>query len=103
MPKYKFKSGDKVIVITGSDRGKVSSILAVDRKNHKVLVKGVNEKKLHKKSDGQNQGGIISVERPIDISNVAHVLDGKAAKVKYDITGEKKKLVFKKNGAEVRK
>jgi len=99
----KFKSGDSVLVCSGSDRGKTGKILSVLNKSSKVIVEGVNVKKIHQKSNSNQQGGILSVEKPIDISNVSHFIDGKPAKTKWVFEGDKKVLVFKLDGKKVRK
>lgn len=71
--KYKIKSNDEVIVITGKDRSKVSKVVKVDRKNGKVVVENVNVVKRHTKPNQQNpDGGIIEKSMPIDISNIMY-------------------------------
>ena len=65
--KYKIKSDDDVIVITGKDKSKVSKVVKVDRKNGKVLVENVNVVKRHTKPNQQNSdGGIIEKSMPIE-------------------------------------
>ena len=78
------KKGDRVKVIAGKDKGKTGEIIAVDPRAQKVTVEGVNVVKRHKReSQGANgrriEGGIISVEAPIHVSNVQLVtkVDGK--------------------------
>lgn len=74
MAKYKLKKGDEVKVIAGDDKGKVAKILAVLPKKGKVIVEGVRiAKKAVKPSEKNQNGGFISKEMPIDISNVAKV------------------------------
>ena len=69
----KIKKGDTVKVITGKDKDREGKVLSVDMKNHKVLVEGVNMVTKHTKPSAQNQqGGIVSKEAPIDISNVMY-------------------------------
>jgi len=66
------KKGDTVYVRTGSSKGKTGRVLQVDRKKNKVLVEGVNMRKKHQRpSQKSPKGGIVSVEQPIDLSNVA--------------------------------
>jgi large subunit ribosomal protein L24 len=70
----KYKTGDKVITITGKDKGKTGLISKVIKKENKVIVEGVNMVKKHVKPNANNQnGGIISVEAPINASNVMFV------------------------------
>ena len=68
----KLKSGDKVVVIAGKDRGKKSRIERVYPASNQVLVEGVNTAKRHLKTNPQqpNSGGIVDLDRPIDASNV---------------------------------
>ena len=106
MLKLKLKKGDKVIVITGKDKGKTGEITKVLVKESKVIVSGINVAKRHTKPSQENAGGIISKEMPIHISNVAFV-DPKTSKatrlgVKVDKDGRKVR-VAKKSGEVVDK
>ena len=106
MLKLKLKKGDKVIVITGKDKGKTGEITKVLVKESKVLVSGINGAKRHTKPSQENAGGIVSKEMPIHISNVAFV-DPKTSKptrlgVKVDKDGRKVR-VAKKSGEVVDK
>ena len=65
-----FKTGDKVVVISGKDKGKEGKILNVLRKDNKVIVENVNIVKKHVKGNGQTAGSINEVEAPIHASNV---------------------------------
>ena len=65
-----FKVGDEVVVITGSDKGKKGKIIKTLKSENKVVVEGVHIVKKHQKPTGQDNGGIIEVERPINASNV---------------------------------
>jgi len=70
----KFKKGDKVKVITGKDRGKISQITKLFPKLDKILLHGVNVVKKHMKPNKSNpEGGIIRKELPIHFSNVMHI------------------------------
>ena len=84
MKSLKIKKGDRVKVIAGKDKGKTGEIIAVDPRAQKVTVEGVNVVKRHKResqgADGRRiEGGIISSEAPIHVSNVQLVtkVDGK--------------------------
>jgi large subunit ribosomal protein L24 len=90
MIKLKIKKGDNVKIITGDDKGKTGNVIKVFPEIRKILVKGVNEKKKHQKPTKEKKGGIISIERPIDISNVVKLSDIKVEKKKEN------KLVPKK-------
>lgn len=72
------KVGDKVKVITGSNKGKTGKVSKVLRKDNKVIVEGVNLVKKHVKPNRTNEtGGILEMEAPIHISNVALVEEAK--------------------------
>ncbi len=73
------KVGDKVVVITGSDRGKEGKIIKTLRAENKVVVEGVHIVKKHQKGNGQTAGGIIEMEAPIHASNVM-IIDPKSKK-----------------------
>ena len=101
----KIHKGDKVKVMTGKDKGKVGTVLKVfkDKKSskHKVLVEGVNRVKKHVKPGAvEKEGGIITVERPISVSNVMYFNDklGRPVRVGYTIKKGKKYRVCKKSG-----
>jgi len=66
----RLKTGDKVIVIAGSNKGKVGTIKKVLRSDNRVIVEGVNIVHKHQKGNGQESGGILDIEAPIDASNV---------------------------------
>lgn len=74
-----FKTGDKVVVIAGKDKGKEGSIKKVLRAENKVIVEGVNVVKKHVKPNGQSAGSINEMEAPIHASNVM-ILDPKTKK-----------------------
>lgn len=101
----KIKKGDKVQVIAGKDKGVVGEVLAVFPETHKVAVEGVNILKKHvKPSQANPEGGIMSQEAPIDISNVM-AYDSKAKKagrVGYVFEGDKKVRINKKSGNKIK-
>nr|WP_305144950.1 50S ribosomal protein L24 [Anaerotignum propionicum] len=95
----KLKSGDKVVVTTGKDKGKQGKILAVDIKNNRVLVEGVNMISKHTKPNAKNQqGGIVKKESYIHVSNVMYLHNGKATRLGAMIKDGKKVRVAKKTG-----
>ena len=95
MIKLKIKKGDNVKVITGDDKGKTGDVIKVFPNIRKVLVKGINEKKKHQKPTREQKGGIITVERPIHISNVVKLSDAKVEK-KVEKKTEVRKVEVKK-------
>ena len=74
-----FKVGDEVVVITGSDKGKKGKIIKTLRAENKVIVEGVHVVKKHQKPTGQESGGILEIEAPINASNVM-IIDPKTKK-----------------------
>ncbi len=74
-----FKTGDKVVVIAGKDKGKEGKILKTLAKENKVVVENVNVVKKHQKGNGQTSGGIVDMEAPIHASNVM-IVDPKTKK-----------------------
>ena len=98
------KKDDKVVVLSGKDKGKEGKILSADPKAMKVIVEGVNVATKHQKPRKQGEeGGIIKVETPIYVSKVQLVCPkcGKATRVAHKIEGDKKVRVCKKCGAEI--
>lgn len=90
-----FKTGDKVVVIAGKDKGKEGSITKVLRADNKVVVEGVNVAKKHVKPNGQTSGSIVEVELPIHASNVM-IIDPKTKK------GTRIGHTVDKNGKKIR-
>ena len=98
------RKDDKVVVLSGKDKGKQGKILTADPKAAKVVVEGVNVATKHQKPRKQGEeGGIIKVETPIYASKVQLVCPkcGKATRVAHKIEGDKKVRVCKKCGAEI--
>ncbi|MBS4221019.1 50S ribosomal protein L24 [Bacillus sp. FJAT-49711] len=100
------KKGDKVMVITGKDKGKTGTVLAAFPKKDRVLVEGVNIVKKHSKPSQDNpQGGIINQEAAIHVSNVM-LLDPKTnepTRIGYEVVNGKKVRVAKKSGVALDK
>ena len=95
------KKGDKVMVITGKDKGKTGTVLAAFPKKDRVLVEGINVVKKHSKPSQINpQGGIVSQEAAIHVSNVM-ILDpktGEPTRVGFKVEDGKKVRIAKKSG-----
>ncbi len=95
----KIRCNDEVIVITGKDKGKTGKVTKVFPREHKVLVEGINLKKKHQKPNPNLniQGGIVDMEAPIDVSNVAiyNSATNKADKVGFRFEDGKKVRFFK--------
>ena len=105
MAGLKIKKGDRVVVLTGKDRGKEGVVLHSLPAEGKVVVEGVNTARRHRKArSATDQGGILDIDMPIQASNVAVVSpgDGKPTRVGYriDASGTKTR-VCKRTGAEL--
>lgn len=99
MATLKIKKGDTVKVIAGKDNGKEGKVIAVDRKNNKIIVEGVNMITKHAKPSQANpDGGILQKEAPIDMSNVMYVHKGKATRIGFKVEGDKKVRIAKSTG-----
>lgn len=97
----KIHRGDKVKIIAGKDKGKEGVVLAVFTQKNKIMVEGINKAKRHiKPGKVSKEGGIISVERPIDVSNVLYIdqKTGKSVKIGYKIIDKRKYRISKKSG-----
>jgi len=102
MPSLKIKKGDRVIVTTGRDKGKQGEVLEVMPKENRAIVRGVNIVRRHTRQTAQTQGGIISKEAPIDLSNLAveDPKDGKPTRVGFRILEDGTKVRFAKRSGE---
>ena len=99
MSMLKIKKGDNVKVIAGKDNGKEGKVVSIDRKNHRVLVEGVNMVTKHvKPSQANPEGGIVQKEAPIDISNVMYVHKGKPTRIGFKMENDKKVRYAKTTG-----
>ncbi len=98
--KTKLKKDDTVKVLTGKERGKTGRILKIDAENGRVLVQGLNlVKKAVRRKSQQDKGGIIEIEAPIHISNVALVTkNGQTTKIGYKFEDGKKVRIARKTG-----
>ena len=98
--KFKIKKGDQVVVITGRDKGKKGEVLEVLRAESRVRVQGVNMAMRHRRATQNDAGGIISMEAPLHISNVAHVdpESGAATRVGFEVKDGEKVRVAKRSG-----
>jgi large subunit ribosomal protein L24 len=103
----KIKKGDNVIVIAGRDKGRTGEVIEMRRADGRVLVRGINMVKRHQRQSASEEGGIISKEAPIHLSNVALAdpKDGKPTRVGFKYVGKaddrKKVRVAKRSGVEI--
>ena len=99
MSAYKIKKGDTVKVIAGKDKDKEGKVIAVDTKNHRVLVEGVNMVTKHTKPSAANQQvGIVETEAYIAVSNVMYLHKGQPTRIGFKMDGDKKVRFAKKTG-----
>ncbi|MEZ5781733.1 MAG: 50S ribosomal protein L24 [Rhizobiaceae bacterium] len=96
----KIRKGDKVVVLTGKDKGRTGEVLSVQPKDDTAIVRGVNQIRRHQKQSQNQEGGIITKEAPIHLSNlaIADPKDGKATRVGFRVDGEKKVRFAKRSG-----
>jgi large subunit ribosomal protein L24 len=103
----KIRKGDKVTVITGRDRGRTGEVIEVRPDEGRALVRGINMVKRHQKQSANQEGGIISKEAPVHLSNLALAdpKDGKPTRVGFKFVGEgdsrRKLRVAKRSGVEI--
>lgn len=98
----KLRKGDKVVVLTGKDKGKQGEITAVMPKDNKAIVEGVNMAIRHTRQTQTSQGGRIAKAMPIDLSNLALIDgNGKATRVGFRIEGEAKVRYAKTTGEAI--
>jgi large subunit ribosomal protein L24 len=100
----KIKKGDKVVVIAGRDKGKSGEVLEVRPTEGRAVVRGVQMIKKHQRQTQQTQGGIITKEGTIDLSNlaIADPKDGKPSRVGFKVLGDGRKVrVAKRSGEQI--
>ena len=100
--KFKIKTGDRVIVISGKDKGKSGEVIKIQ--GQKAIVKDVNVSKKHQKQDQNSQGGIVNKEMPIAIDNLMPLnkKDNKPTRVQYKILKDNKKVrIAVKSGDQI--
>jgi large subunit ribosomal protein L24 len=103
----KIRKGDKVVVLNGRDKGRSGEVVEVRISEGRAIVRGINMVKRHQKQTAQQDGGIISKESTIHLSNLAlsDPKDGKPTRVGFKFLGEgrdKRKVRFsKRSGVEI--
>ena len=99
----KIRKGDKVVVLTGKDKGRTGEVVQVMPKEDRAVVRGVNMVKRHQRQTQSQEAGIINKEAPIHLSNIAIAdpKDGKPTRVGFKIDGDKKVRVAKRSGATI--
>ena len=99
----KIKKGDNVVVIAGRDKGRKGQVKVVMPRENRAIVAGVNMVKRHTKTTQQKEGGIISKEAPIELSNlaIADPKDGKPTRVGFKILEDGRKVRFAKRSGDL--
>jgi len=99
----KIKKGDRVIVTAGRDKGKKGEVIKLMTEENRALVSGVNMVKRHQKQTQKAQGGIVSKEAPVHLSNLAHVdpKDGSATRIGWKELNDGRMVRFAKKSGEV--
>ena len=103
----KIRKGDKVIVLSGRDKGRSGEVVEVRPAEGRALVRGINMVKRHQRQTGTQEGGIISKEGPIHLSNLALAdpKDGKPTRIGFKFVGDghdrKKVRIAKRSGVEI--
>jgi large subunit ribosomal protein L24 len=101
--KLKIRKGDKVVVTTGKDKGKQGEVIRVFPAENRAVVRGLNLAKRHTRQTASQEGGIVSKEMPIHVSNLAlrDPKTGKPTRVGYKVLADGKKVRVAKGSGEV--
>jgi len=99
----KIKKGDKVVVLTGRDKGRTGEVVQVLPKEERAVVRGVNLVKRHQRQTAQQEGGIVSKEASVHLSNiaVADPKDGKPTRVGFKTLDDGRKVRFAKRSGDL--
>ena len=99
----KIRKGDKVVVISGRDKGRSGEVIEVRKTQDRALVRGIHMVKRHQKQSASQEGGIVTKEASVHLSNLALAdpKDGKPTRVGFKMVGDKKVRVAKRSGVEI--
>ena len=99
----KIRKGDKVVVLAGKDKGRTGEVIRMMPKDDQAVVRGINMVRRHQRQTQSQEGGIISKEAPIHVSNIALAdpKDGKPTRVGFEVKDGKKVRVAKRSGATI--
>jgi large subunit ribosomal protein L24 len=99
----KIKKGDKVVVLAGRDKGRTGEVIKVMPDENRALVRGLNMVRRHQRQTANQDGGIISKEAPLDLSNlaIADPKDGKPSRVGFKILEDGRKVRFAKRSGDL--
>lgn len=103
MSAAKIKKGDRVVVLAGRDKGKQGEVIRVVPKENRAFVRGVNMVRKHQRQSASEQGGIISKEAPINLSNIAieDPKDGKPTRIGFKMLEDGTKVRISRRSGEV--
>ena len=99
----KIKKGDKVVVLTGKDKGKTGEVIEVRPSENRAVVRGVNIVRHHQRQSAKSEGGIVAKEAALDLSNlaVADPKDGKPTRVGFKVLDDGRKVRFAKRSGDL--
>ena len=99
----KIKKGDKVVILTGRDKGRSGEVVKVMPTEERALIRGVNMVKRHQRQTAQQEAGIISKEAPMHLSNlsIADPKDGKPTRVGFKVLDDGRKVRFAKRSGDL--
>ena len=99
----KIKKGDKVVILAGRDKGRTGEVIKVMPDEGRALVRGLQMVRRHQRQTANQEGGIISKEAPLDLSNlaIADPKDGKATRVGFKILEDGRKVRFAKRSGDL--
>ena len=99
----KIRKGDRVMVLSGREKGRTGEVFEVRPDESRALVRGINMVKRHQRQTAAQEGGIISKEAPIHLSNLAYAdpKDGKPTRVGFKILDDGRKVRFAKRSGDL--
>jgi large subunit ribosomal protein L24 len=99
----KIKKGDRIVVLTGRDKGRSGDVLSVKPKEERAIVRGINTVKRHQKQTASQEAGIVTKEAPIHLSNlaIADPKNGKPTRVGFKILDDGRKVRYAKRSGEL--
>ena len=99
----KIKKGDRVVILTGKDKGRSGEITEMKLKDNRAIVRGINLVRCHRKQNASQEGGIVSVEAPVHLSNLAleDPKDGKVTRVGFKVLENGRKVRYAKRSGDL--
>jgi large subunit ribosomal protein L24 len=99
----RIRKGDKVVILSGRDKGRSGEVIEVRKTQDRALVRGIHMVKRHQKQSASQEGGIVSKESSVHLSNLALAdpKDGKPTRIGFKMVGDKKVRFAKRSGVEI--